>query len=295
MFRLSALTCTAVILLFSCSGDQSLQQCELEKQELIAQKHIQDSVLSSVTKVYGAIDSTSRVIAQKKSKINGLAKSGKLNQDQKIYILAEMDTINALLAANKARVSSLQGNTGTGGLEEAFTFMVQSMDEKNSSEDLKLNDMKRDLAQVSRDFSDLFEDYVYKEAENMEMKEQLSSTAAELEAAQRKLDMAKEKLQSGWYVIGTTDELKAKGLVYKKGFFEGDEVNEDFDLSQFKKVNIYDLKEIILDARKAELMTTHPSETYELQGIKKKVNKLVIKDPEQFWSVSKFLIIEIEK
>ena len=72
------------------------------------------------------------------------------------------------------------------------------------------------------------------------------------------------------------------------------EVNEDFDKSQFKKVNIYDLKEILLDARKADIVTTHPSESYEEIGIKKKVNKLVIKDPDLFWSVSKFLIIEIE-
>ena len=83
-------------------------------------------------------------------------------------------------------------------------------------------------------------------------------------------------------------------LIYKKGFFDDQEVNEDFDKSQFKKVDIFELKEILLDSKKAEIMTTHPSESYETVGIKKKVNKLVITNPELFWSVSKFLIIEIE-
>ena len=71
-------------------------------------------------------------------------------------------------------------------------------------------------------------------------------------------------------------------------------VNEDFDKSLFKKVNILDFKALILDGKRVEIITTHPTESYELQGIKKKVDRLLIKNPEKFWSVSKFLIVEIE-
>ena len=172
--------------------------------------------------------------------------------------------------------------------------MVKSMDDKNLIEDDHLNEMKSDLAQVSKDFSDLFEEYIYKEVENLEMQEKLSAQKAELDQAKEKLDQAKAKLLSGYYVIGTKDELTSKGLISKGGFFDGEEINEDFDKSQFKKVNIHDFKDILLDTRKAEILTTHPSESYELKGIKKQVDKLLIKDPELFWSVSKFLIIEIE-
>jgi len=280
-------------MLFSCGSDPC-DQCQSENEQLKAEKVRQDSILNSFSKAYSEIDSTSLIIEGKKSKINEMAQKGRLTEEDKIIILAEMDTINTLLENNKSRVSDLQGDVD-GGLQEGFRYMVKSMDEKNSAEDLGLDEMKQDLAQISRDFSELFEDYVYKEVENMEMREKLSSTAKELEDAQQKLDQAKEKLRSGWYVIGEKEELKEKGLIYNKGFFDNKEVNEDFDKSQFRKVNIYELKEIILDARKADIVTTHPTESYEFVGIKKKVNKLVITNPELFWSVSKFLIIEIDR
>jgi len=285
---------SAILLLCSCNNDQ-FDQCKKENEILLAEKAILDSTLNIVFSAYGEIDSTSKVIDAKKARINEIAKKGRLSAEDKVAILAEMDTINSLLESNKNKVSNLDGNLGGIGLEEGFRFMVQSMDEKNSSENDDLEEMKSNLAQISHDFSNLFEDYVYQEAENMEMRDQLSSTTKELEEAQQKLNKAKEELHSGWYVIGTRQELKSKGLMYKKGFFDNRDVDEDFDKNEFKKINIHELKELLLEARKAEIVTTHPSESYYIAGIKKKVNKLVISNPELFWSVSKFLIIEVEK
>ena len=128
----------------------------------------------------------------------------------------------------------------------------------------------------------------------MEMREKLSSAAQELEAAQKDLEMAQEKLNTGWYVVGTKGQLMEKGLVFKKGFFDDGDMSENVDKSLFKKVDIHELNEIILDSRKAKLVTTHPSESYEFIKMKKKVYRLVINNPEKFWSVSKFLIIEVE-
>ncbi|HAW52119.1 MAG TPA: hypothetical protein DCX54_07310 [Flavobacteriales bacterium] len=168
------------------------------------------------------------------------------------------------------------------------------MNAENSAEDEGIESMKRELVQISSDFSELFENYVYQEAENLEMQEKLSSASSELKAAQENLQSAQERLYSGWYVMGTKDELKSKGIVYTTGLLANKEVNEDFDRNLFKKVNTLDFKELILNGKKATIITTHPSESYELIGIKKKMDRLLIKNPEKFWSVSKFLIIEVE-
>ena len=285
---------SVLILLVGCSSNDQLEQCKSDNAALQAEKSRQDSLLSTFSKTYSEIDSVSADIARRRSLINEMAQGGRLSEKDKTAILAQMDTINMLVAQNKQKVSSLQGNLSDGGLEAGFRYMVKSMDDKNLKEDDQNDDMKADLARVSKDFSDLFEEYVYKEVENMEMQEELNRQKAELDQAKEKLDQAKEKLLSGYYVIGTKEELTSKGLIYKRGFFDNKEVNEDFDKSQFKKVNIHDFKEILLDARKVEIVTTHPSESYEIKGIKKKVDKLVIKDHDLFWSVSKFLIIEIE-
>ena len=294
-FTLKAVKYIAIVLILASCNNAELENCQSENKSLLAAKAVQDSMLSSISQTYTQIDSNASIIARKKAYINELAAKGKLTKEDKEAILAQMDSINMLMSLNKEKVASLQGGLNDASLQSSFKAMLDGMDAKNEMEDVKLGDMKKDLAQVSRDFSELFEEYVYKEVENLEMKEQLSDAARELQEAQERLDQAKEQLQSGWYVIGTKEELQSKGLIYKKGFFDNKSVNEDFDKSQFKKVNIHELKEIILDSRDAEIVTTHPSESYEMVGIKKKVNKLVIKNPELFWSVSKFLIIEVDR
>jgi hypothetical protein len=291
---LKAVYIIAAVLLAASCNNAELENCQHEVVSLKHEMLVRDSVMNSISSSYAEIDSNSKIISAKKEYINEIARKGKLTPEDKEIILSELDTINMLMSKNRDKVSTLQGRLSDESLQVGFKSMLESMDEKNVIEHVKLDDMKKELIQVSHDFSDLFEDYVYKEVENMEMKEKLTSATKELQEAQEKLYQAKEKLQSAYYVIGTKDELEAKGLIFKKGFFDSKEVNEDFDRSQFKKVDINELKEILLDARSAEILTTHPTEAYETVGIKKKVNKLVITNPELFWSVSKFLIIEIE-
>ena len=240
-----------LFLLFACN-DSELEQLKLENTHLKTEKSKQDSILNTISITYGDIDSNAKIIDKKKQLINDLVHKGKLSEQEKEIILAEMDSINMLIEENRNQVTQLEGSLNdSSSASLGLKNVVRSMDDKISIEDNKVTEMKQDLAQVSKDFSELFEEYVYKEVENMEMKEQLSSQAKELKQAQQKLDQAKEKLHAAWYVIGTSDQLKAKGLIYKKGFFDDQEVNEDFDKSQFKKVDISELMEILLDSKKS--------------------------------------------
>ncbi|MEQ8324130.1 MAG: hypothetical protein RIC15_04715 [Vicingaceae bacterium] len=286
----------AVGLLASCSGnDAEVKRLQGENDSLRTLLTKSDSTMNSISETYGEIEKNAERIEGKKALINKLATRGRrLTKQQKEYILLELDSINQLLEVNRQKVAELEIASSTGGQVAGMDHIIKSMNEINTAENKGLDNMKRDLAQISSDFSDLFEDYVYTEAENLEIKEQLSSTSSQLEEAQAKLESTQQRLYTAWYVVGTKEELKAKGIVYTSGLFANKDVNEDFDKKLFRKINTLDFKEIILSGKKAIIITTHPSESYELQGIKKKADKMVIKDPEKFWSVSKFLIVEIE-
>jgi len=290
-------TAIAVSLIFiACNSNEAeITRLKIENSSLKKEKITNDSIMLSLSKTHNEIDSNLQLIEKKKADISALAKKRKLSKEEKEFILAEMDSINQLLLSNRDKVEDLDSSLkGEQRSHLGLSQLIASMDDKNLNSNHKLEEMKSDLATVSADFSELFEDYVYKEVENLQMKEQLSSQIQELEAAQKKLDEAKKQLNSAYYIVGTTSELKGKGLILKKGFFDENNMSQDFDKTQFKKIDIHELKEIILDSKSANLITTHPTESYELVGIKKKVNRLVIKNPELFWSASKFLIVEIE-
>jgi len=66
---------------------------------------------------------------------------------------------------------------------------------------------------------------------------------------------------------------------------------EDFDKQNFIKIDISDVTEIRLDEKKVTVATYHPEGSYEFISNDKKVEKLVILNANEFWSVSKFLVL----
>ena len=88
-----------------------------------------------------------------------------------------------------------------------------------------------------------------------------------------------------------------KKVISKEGGFIGlgksTKVSQDFNREYFTKVNIEQFNSVNLGAKKVTVLTNHPSSSYKLVGTKP-VEKLEIKNPTEFWSASKYLVIVIE-
>ena len=67
-------------------------------------------------------------------------------------------------------------------------------------------------------------------------------------------------------------------------------MNEDFNKEYFTKVDISTTNSINIGAKKAKIITTHPSSSYKLVG-EKPVERIDILNPTEFWSSSKYLVI----
>ena len=59
-------------------------------------------------------------------------------------------------------------------------------------------------------------------------------------------------------------------------------------------MDISALTEIVLGAKKAKFITTHPASSYKIEGTDGKAEKIVITNAEDFWSASKYLVVVVE-
>jgi hypothetical protein len=96
--------------------------------------------------------------------------------------------------------------------------------------------------------------------------------------------------------VGTSKELKDNKVITKEGGVIGigstKKINtSDLNLSYFKEIDITQQSEIPINGKKAKLATSHPAGSYRFEG---EVEKLVIVDPAQFWSVSKYLVVVVD-
>jgi hypothetical protein len=120
--------------------------------------------------------------------------------------------------------------------------------------------------------------------------------SAQNKAKQEAIEAKTAELNTAYYVIGTTKELKDKKIIDKSGGFIGlgrsKTVTSDFDKTYFTKIDITTFTEVSILKKKAVLLSTHPSGSYKFESAdKKSVDKLIILDYAKFWSASKYLVI----
>ena len=74
-------------------------------------------------------------------------------------------------------------------------------------------------------------------------------------------------------------------------------LNEQFSKSKeyFTRVDIRQTTSIPIQGKKPKIVTYHPPSSYELQKESDHLTYINIKNPEEFWSASKYLIVEVKQ
>ena len=102
-----------------------------------------------------------------------------------------------------------------------------------------------------------------------------------------------DNLNTCYYVIGSKKELKANKII-ETGFLRKTKILEgDFEMSYFTKADRRTLSDIPLHSNKAQLMTNHPKDSYEIVD-NGNVKTLHIKDAHRFWEKSNFLVVKVD-
>ncbi|ASQ90597.1 hypothetical protein CHL67_06375 [Prosthecochloris sp. GSB1] len=101
-----------------------------------------------------------------------------------------------------------------------------------------------------------------------------------------------------YYIAGTYDDLRKKGILAKTGnplvgiFDRGYRLAPDFDLGDFKRIDIYETKDLFFEkpAENLRIVTPHSTGSYEVVSGKNSA-LLLISDQPEFWKKSRCLVI----
>ncbi len=97
------------------------------------------------------------------------------------------------------------------------------------------------------------------------------------------------ELNAVWYAIGTKRELKNENILDSGEVLRENDANMDY----FTKADMRELTSINTYAKSAKLLTSHPESSYTLVRDENKMYTLKITDPKTFWSISRYLVIQV--
>ncbi len=272
--------------------------CENRKAEIIRLKAQNDSLrnvgtdkdsnIADFVTTFNEVEANLDSIKRLEKVISQSAKAGEVKGSRKEQIKSDINYIYDLLQKNRKLVAELsmklrKSNKHAAELQKMIDNLNQSIDEKNTQ-----------IAQLSDELSKLNIQVKDLNVKVADLNTNVSNLSADNQKKQAEIDAKTEALNTAYYVIGTNRELKDKKIITGAGGFIGigrtKNILADLNMNDFTKVDITKVNEIPIMKKKITLVTSHPNGSYRLEG-DKSVDKIVIVNAKEFWSLSKVLVV----
>ncbi|MFN8256416.1 MAG: hypothetical protein U0W24_12040 [Bacteroidales bacterium] len=279
------------IFFFACGGSSDSElQAKIDSLEEMSTK--KDASINDFMKSYNEIQSNLESIKEKERIISLKTKGDiELDESAKDKINDDILAIYELMKKNKETIAKLENKLKKSNIKAAeFQKMIAKLEEDIRNKDQQIESLKNDLAKLNFDITTL-------NAEIAKMNENIDTLQEEVVQKDMVIETQDQKLHTAYYVFGTKKELKEHKIITSEGGFIGigrmQKLMENFNKDYFKTIDTKKTSSFSLFVKKAELITSHPASSYYFAG-KGKIDSLVIKNPDEFWSVSKYLVIMVE-
>lgn len=152
-----------------------------------------------------------------------------------------------------------------------------------------VGNLEKELGQKGQELAALQKLLAEKDIHIGELDNIINELMQENTGQQLQLIEQEQELNRVWYAIGTKSELKEQNILKS-----GDVMREsDVNLKYFTTADKRELTTIDTQAKRAKLLTSHPDGSYTLERNANKKYVLTITAPDAFWSVSRYLVIQV--
>lgn len=273
---------TIVVMATSCNGGSNPTKEQLDSlQTAYDQRNADYNELNEFLSVIATgLDS----IALQEGQILTPGESPSLNREQ---IKKNLDAYKQTLDTQRQRIDELEKKLKTGNANSAqMKTIIASLKQQLAQKDEEIAQLRKQVDDQNVDINSL--------KENVENLRQRDEMQAGLIVSQQETILSQDaSLNTAYIKIATKKDLKEAGLL-TGGFLKKTKVDfTKIDKSLFRAVDIREIEKIDIPAEKAKVMTPQPENSYRIDKIGKN-NVLSIVNPEKFWGVSNFVIIEID-
>ena len=282
------------VILWGCdnrSAELEKQNTDLQQrnkeltQDLSSRDEYVDNITQSINEVY---DNLEAARAQEKSILKektDLEAEKKLSRSEiRAKLLTKINAINTGLTDNQKKVTELEGKLTTyksqfAGLRKMVASLKQTIETREASIaelELKVKGLENDVAEKGKIVT------------------QRDSVITEQHTV---IDDQHRQLTTGFYVIGSRDDLEKKGIIKKQGGFlwgllgSTTTLANGFDTKYFKPINKVDEHTIQVDGKIDDIVPRRNENFYQMKAVGDKQSMITIAEPNSFWQDNYLVII----
>jgi len=274
-----------------CTGNKgsSYDKLKTSYDSLLMQSDKNQADLNEAIGIINEVEGNLSQIADAEHRVQADALKGELNQSQKQRIMDEISLLRQTLQENKQNLAQQQEKLKRSGiniaaLDKKISLLTSQIAEKDQMIQSLQADLESARGMIARQDSLI-----------TEQSEKGAVSEATIAIQNKRLQDQDAALHRAYYCFGTLSELKEENIIKGGGLFSKAKVlPEGFNQEYFKQVDTRDLTTIALFAAKAHLRTQHPASSYHFEKDADGNQTLVIDNQKDFWSRSKYLVVEVE-
>jgi len=178
---------------------------------------------------------------------------------------------------------------------------LAALEEKLKNSDLQLSGLQKTIERINAELNQktllvasLQEELARKNIQIQGLQEDLAILTTTTSVQAQRLSEQDKEIHSAYYCFGTKKELKEQNILTGSGLFSKTKVLEgNFNRAYFVQIDLREVTEIELFTGKAKVHSNHSANSYMFTKDSNNNLTLIVLDPELFWSLSRYLVIEV--
>jgi hypothetical protein len=195
-------------------------------------------------------------------------------------LLSEIRTIGSIILKDKKALADMQRKLKTVNQQnDELVDLGENLSKQLNEKDSEINVMQTELFRTKTSLSNL--------------SKQFNDSITVMNQQRAQISVMQIAGNTVYYIAGTEDDLVKKGLIVKEGGAVGlgrvPVLSQAMNENGLVKGDLTKLTSIPLSGRLEKLVTVHPFKAYRIttDGT---TDKIIITDPQDFWSKSKYLV-----
>ena len=284
-YGISALAALAV--LSSCGTKEKLEQAQEQNTALNTELQ---ATLATQDSLFALINDITTGMNQIKDIEHIIATPGALTDEsssRKTQLRNDMVAIREALQQRRERLAQLEAKLKESNGSNAT--LLKTIDNLKG----QIAEQETEIATLTNQLSAAHVEIAALGARVDSLSTTVTEVTTEREEARQQATELTDELNTCFFAIGTKGELQQHQII-KTGFLRKTKILPgDFERSYFTQADKRSLVNIPLHSKKAKVLTNQPADSYEIveEGNQK---ILKIKDAAKFWSISNFLVIQVD-
>lgn len=272
-----------------------IEQLTLQNENLSTTIEVRDSLVNEMTNTFDEIEQNLTFVRNKRDQMISVPQEG--GKNSKEIMVADIKLMNEMLEESSKKIEELDKKLSASGAQiKSFKNKIAQLTKNIEEQDNLIQELKAELEDRDYKITEMGRTIVQLKGD-IAQKDDSIQTKSQLIAEKSKTITEKEnQLNKAYFVAGTASQLLKKGVIDKEGGLLGigksKSVSDNLNVNYFTQIDIRNANHLPINTKKARLISEHPDNSYKLVEENDKIAYLEIENPEEFWKLTKYAIVE---